>query len=185
MLADLSTSHNQLVSSSTYGPVNYESSMTPKFRNLITRGVAGILFIAIMIICFLRPIAMIFVFTLITGMTIWKFTELVNDREDVTVNRFATTITGVYSFPVVAGVDSGFIRASTVFAPYLLTIIYLFISNLYIQGKDTVNDWACTTFSQLYIALLLSMINVLIFRRLPDSVTHFYYLFPLSIFISL
>ena len=159
--------------------------MTPKLKNLITRTITGILFVAIMTTCFLRPVAMIFVFTLITGMTIWEFTGLVNDRENVTVNRFITTIAGVYFFLAVAGVNSGFIQTNAVFVPYLLTIVYLFISNLYTQSKDAVNDWAYTMLSQLYIALPLSMINVLAFRQSADGVTHFYYLLPLSIFIFL
>lgn len=185
MLVDLSTPHYQLVNSSTYELVNYEPSMTPKLKNLITRTITGILFVAIMTTCFLRPVAMIFVFTLITGMTIWEFTGLVNDRENITVNRFITTVAGVYFFLAVAGVNSGFIQTNAVFVPYLLTIVYLFISNLYTQSKDAVNDWAYTTLSQLYIALPLSMINVLAFRQSPDGVTHFYYLLPLSIFIFL
>ncbi|UEA63371.1 phosphatidate cytidylyltransferase [Hoylesella buccalis] len=159
--------------------------MTPKLKNLITRTITGVLFVAIMTTCFLRPVAMIFVFTLITGMTIWEFTGLVNDRENVTVNRFITTVAGVYFFLAVAGVNSGFIQTNAVFVPYLLTIVYLFISNLYTQSKDAVNDWAYTMLSQLYIALPLSMINVLAFRQSPDGATHFYYLLPLSIFIFL
>ena len=159
--------------------------MTPKLKNLITRTITGILFVAIMTTCFLRPVAMIFVFTLITGMTIWEFTGLVNDRENVTVNRFITTVAGVYFFLAVAGVNSGYIQTNAVFVPYLLTIVYLFISNLYTQSKDAVNDWAYTMLSQLYIALPLSMINVLAFRQSADGVTHFYYLLPLSIFIFL
>lgn len=159
--------------------------MTPKLKNLITRTITGVLFVAIMTTCFLRPVAMIFVFTLITGMTIWEFTGLVNDRENVTVNRFITTVAGVYFFLAVAGVNSGYIQTNAVFVPYLLTIVYLFISNLYTQSKDAVNDWAYTMLSQLYIALPLSMINVLAFRQSPDGATHFYYLLPLSIFIFL
>lgn len=159
--------------------------MTPKLKNLITRTITGVLFVAIMTTCFLRPVAMIFVFTLITGMTIWEFTGLVNDRENVTVNRFITTVAGVYFFLAVAGVNSGFIQTNAVFVPYLLTIVYLFISNLYTQSKDAVNDWAYTMLSQLYIALPLSMINVLAFRQSANGVTHFYYLLPLSIFIFL
>ena len=47
------------------------------------------------------------------------------------------------------------------------------------------NDWAYTMLSQMYIALPLSMINVLAFRQTPDGTTHFYFLLPLSIFIFL
>lgn len=159
--------------------------MSPKLQNLITRTITGVLFVAIMVTCFLRPTAMVFVFTLITGMATWEFTGLANSREAVSVNRFITTVAAVYFFLAVAGVNSGFIDTNAVFVPYLLTIIYLFISNLYTQSKDAVNDWAYTMLSQLYIALPLSMINVLAFRQSADGITHFYYLLPLSIFIFL
>ena len=159
--------------------------MTPKLKNLITRTITGILFVAIMTTCFLRPVAMIFVFTLITGMTIWEFTGLVNDRENVTVNRFITTVAGVYFFLAVAGVNSGYIQSNAVFVPYLLTIVYLFISNLYTQSKDAVNDWAYTMLSQMYIALPMSMINVVAYRQATDGQNYYYYLLPLSIFIFL
>ena len=44
--------------------------MTEKQKNLITRTITGVLFVAIMVCGFLRPEAMIFLFALITGMAI-------------------------------------------------------------------------------------------------------------------
>lgn len=159
--------------------------MTDKVQNLITRSITGVLFVAIMVTGFLHYLAMVFLFALITGMTIWEFTGLVNNRENVTVNRMISTVAGVYLFMAIAGINSGFIQTNAVFVPYLLTIVYLFISSLYTKYKDPVNDWAYTMLAQMYIALPLSMINVLAFRQTPDGTTHFYFLLPLSIFIFL
>ncbi|MFZ1237046.1 MAG: phosphatidate cytidylyltransferase [Prevotella sp.] len=159
--------------------------MTEKVQNLITRSITGVLFVAIMVTGFLHHLAMVFLFALITGMTIWEFTGLVNNRENVTVNRMISTVAGVYLFMAIAGINSGFIQTNAVFVPYLLTLVYLFISSLYTKYKDPVNDWAYTMLSQMYIALPLSMINVLAFRQTPDGTTHFYFLLPLSIFIFL
>ena len=159
--------------------------MTDKVQNLITRSITGVLFVAIMVTGFLHYLAMVFLFALITGMTIWEFTGLVNNRENVTVNRMISTVAGVYIFMAIAGINSGFIQTNAVFVPYLLTIVYLFISSLYTKYKDPVNDWAYTMLAQMYIALPLSMINVLAFRQTPDGTTHFYFLLPLSIFIFL
>lgn len=159
--------------------------MTPKLKNLITRSITGILYVAILVTCFLQAFNMIIVFSLITGMAIWEFTGLINAYKHVNVNRFITTISGVYFFFAVAGINSGTIHTHAVFIPYLLTIIYLFISGLYTKSGDSVSDWAYTMLSQMYIALPLSMINVVAFRQATDGQNYYYYLLPLSIFIFL
>lgn len=159
--------------------------MTSKQKNLITRSITGILFVAIMVTSFLQSFNMIVVFALITGLATWEFTGLVNEYKHVNVNRLITTVAGVYFFLAVAGVNSGAIQTNAVFVPYLLTIIYLFISGLYTKSSDSVNDWAYTMLSQMYIALPLSTINVIAFRQAADGLNYYYYLLPLSIFIFL
>ena len=147
--------------------------------------ITGVLFIAIMVSGFLRPQAMVFLFSLITGLTIWEYCSLVNELKTVTVNRFIATVAGVYFFLAVAGINSGYIQTNGVFVPYLLTIVYLFVSELYTRNENAIHDWAYTMLSQMYIALPFSMINVLAFRQAPDGDIHYYYLLPLSVFIFL
>ena len=159
--------------------------MTDKQKNLFVRLITGILFVAIMVVCFLRPLAMIFLFSIVTGMTIWEYTGLVNQVENVTVNRFISTVAGVYFFLAVACVNSGIVQNNGVFIPYLLTIVYLFISELYTKNSNAINDWAYTMLSQLYIALPFAMVNVLAFREAPDETIHFSFILPLSVFIFL
>lgn len=159
--------------------------MTSKLKNLITRSITGILYVAILVTCFLQAFNMVIVFALITGLATWEFTGLVNEHKHVNVNRLITTVAGVYFFLAVAGVNSGAIQTNAVFVPYLLTIIYLFISGLYTKSSDSINDWAYTMLSQMYIALPLSMINVLAFRQATDGQSYYYYLLPLSTFIFL
>ena len=159
--------------------------MTSKLKNLITRSITGILYVAILVTCFLQAFNMVIVFALITGLATWEFTGLVNGYKHVNVNRLITTVAGVYFFLAVAGVNSGAIQTNAVFVPYLLTIIYLFISGLYTKSSDSVNDWAYTMLSQMYIALPLSTINVIAFRQAADGLNYYYYLLPLSTFIFL
>ena len=159
--------------------------MTSKLKNLITRSITGILYVAILVTCFLQAFNMVIVFALITGLATWEFTGLVNEHKHVNVNRLITTVAGVYFFLAVAGVNSGAVQTNVVFVPYLLTIIYLFISGLYTKSSDSVNDWAYTMLSQMYIALPLSTINVIAFRQAADGLNYYYYLLPLSIFIFL
>lgn len=157
--------------------------MSEKMKNLITRSITGVLFVAIIVVCFMCPEGMIMLFALVTGLTVWEYTGLVNQIDGVTVNRFISTAAGVYLFLAIAGFCSG-ITPSAVFIPYLLSVIYLFISELYTESKNAINNWAYTMLSQMYVALPLATINILAFRDIGGQVV-FSYLTPLSIFIFL
>ncbi len=159
--------------------------MSDKLKNMIVRAITGTLFVVAMVVCFLKPLAMMFMFALITGLATWEYSGLVNEVKGVTINRFICTVAGVYLFLAISGYVSGFVPTSAVFIPYLLSIIYLFISELYTRNENAINDWAYTMLSQMYIALPLSMVSVLAFRQTPDGNIVFYYLMPLSVFIFL
>ena len=152
-------------------------------NNFIARTITGILFVATIVVCFLNPTAMIFLFALVTGLTVWEFTGLVNDRAGVSVNRFISTVAGVYFFLAMAGTTSGF-TSSTVFIPYLITIVYLFIAELYAKQEDPIHDWAYTMMSQMYVVLPFSLLNMLAFRAAPEGIMYVYTL-PLSVFVFL
>lgn len=152
-------------------------------RNFIIRTITAVFFVAAIVSCFLRPEAMIFLFALVAGLTIWEFTGLVNDRGDVTVNQMISTVAGVFFFLAMAGYCSG-ITSASVFIPYLVTLIYLMVAELYLKLEDPVNDWAYTMMSQLYIALPFSLLNVLAFQSDADGV-HFVWSIPLAVFIFL
>ncbi len=157
--------------------------MTEKQKNLVIRSITGVLFVVCMVSCFLNPRAMVFLFALITGLSIWEYCGLVNQKDDVTVNRFITTVAGVYFFLAVAGFRTGIVGNFVVFVPYLLTIIYLFIGGLYTANKNAINDWAYTMLSQMYIALPFSMINVLAFETSAfDGLFHYDTLLPFFFF---
>ena len=157
--------------------------MSDKLKNMTIRAITGTIFVAAVVTCFLRPGAMMFLFALVTALSVWEFTGLVNNSGDVRVNRFICTVAGVYLFLAFAGFCSG-ITPAAVFIPYLLTVVYLFISELYTKAPNPINNWAYTMLSQMYIALPFSMINVVAFHSTGDA--HVYdYLLPLSIFIFL
>lgn len=159
--------------------------MSEKVKNLIIRAITGAVFVAIMVVGIsFRPDMMILLFAAITGLTIWEFTGLVNQSENVAVNRFISTAAGIYFFLAVAGYCSG-LTPSAAFVPYLLTVVYLLVSELYLKQTNPINNWAYTMLSQMYIALPFSMINVLAFRSTPDGNVTFEWLLPLSLFIFL
>ena len=152
-------------------------------KNFIVRTITGIFFVAAIIVGFLTAQAMVALFALVTGLTVWEFTGLVNDRPYVSVNRFICTVSGVYLFVAMAGYNSGMTPA-TVFIPYLVSIVYLLVAELYLQAKDPINNWAYTMLSQLYIALPFSLLNVLAFRSNGYNI-EYSYLAPLAVFVFL
>ena len=154
-------------------------------KNFIIRTITAVIFVAAIVSCFLRAETMVLLFALVTGLTIWEFTGLVNDRERVNVNRIIATIAGVYFFLAMAGFCSELTPVS-VFIPYLVTLIYLMVSELYLKQEDPVHDWAYTMMSQLYIALPFSMINVLAFHQSFEGPFVTYDpILPLSVFVFL
>ena len=153
-------------------------------RNFIVRAITGILFVVVLVCSFLRPQTMVMLFALITGLTIWEFTGLVNDREKVTVNRLISTVAGVYFFFAMAGFTSE-LTPSAVFIPYLVSIIYLMVAELYLKNEDPIHDWAYTMMAQLYIALPFSLLSTLAFHATPQGLVAYDAVLPLSVFVFL
>ncbi len=154
-------------------------------KNLVTRTITGVIYVVAIVVCFLNPLAMEFLFAIITGLTLWEYCGLVNEIKGVCVNRFISTIAGVYLFLAFGGYCGGLVNTAIVFVPYLLTIIYLFVSGLYTRNENPLNDWAYTMLGQMYIALPFSTINILAFNFSSDGIIIFNYVVPLCVFIFL
>ena len=152
-------------------------------KNFIVRTITAVFFVAAIVTCFLRAEAMVLLFALVTGLTVWEFTGLVNDREQVSVNRMISTVAGVYFFFAMAGYNGG-ITSAGVFIPYLVTLIYLLVAELYLKQEDPIHDWAYTMMSQLYIALPFSLLNVLAFCSVGSDIAYTWHV-PLCVFVFL
>ncbi|MBR6179872.1 MAG: phosphatidate cytidylyltransferase [Prevotella sp.] len=153
-------------------------------KNFITRTITGVLFVAVLVGCFLNATAMIVLFALITGLTLWEYSGLVNQWDDIQVNRFISVVAGVYLFLAMAGYCIG-MAGGSVFIPYLITVLYLIISELFTKAPNPINNWAYTMLGQMYIALPFSTINILAFQTQTSQEVGYNYLLPLSIFIFL
>lgn len=152
-------------------------------KNFIIRAITGIFFVAAIVVSFINQLAMTFLFAIVTGLTIWEFTGLVNERDGVDTNRLICTVAGVYFFIAVIGFCSE-LTPSTVFIPYLITVVYLMITELYAKNPDPIHTWAYTMMSQMYIALPFSMLGVLAFRGSHEGVVYSW-VAPLSVFVFL
>lgn len=160
--------------------------VTEKQSNFITRAIFGILFVVVMVGSFTRPDFMVGLFAIITGLTIWEYTGLVNSIKGVSVNRLISTIAGIYFFLAVAGIELGMVRGFVIFVPYILCVVYLLVAELYLKNENPIHSWAYTMLGQMYITLPLSLINILAFGSGDsEAMAEPNMLLPLSIFILL
>lgn len=162
-------------------------------KNLLVRTLTGLLFLAVMVGCILAgPLPFVLLFAAITGLTIWEFCLNVNAHAGASVNCLITTVAGVYLFLAMAAYCSGYaavgLRAdgSAVFIPWLLCVIYLPVSELYLRKDDPLKNWAYAFAAQIYVALMFSLLNVLAFLRDPVyGGAPYSALLPLSVFFFL
>lgn len=153
---------------------------------LALRSLTGIVFVALLVGGIITsPFTFSMLFALITGLALWEFSTLVNKHQGASVNRLINTVAGVYLFVAFCGYCADY-SPSAAFIPYLLSIVYLLVSELYLRSEHPLKNWAYAFASQVYIALAFSMLSVLAFQYNPvTNETEYVWIFPLSIFIFL
>lgn len=157
-------------------------------NNLVVRTLTGVLFVAALVgAIVISPLSFVIIFAVITGLALWEYSSLMNECAGVSVNRLITTVAGVYLFLAFAAYLSGY-QGAEVFIPYLVTVIYLPIAELYLKKADPLKNWAYAFAGQLYVALPFSLLTVLGFINTdvaPGQMVEYNYLLPLCIFIFL
>ena len=153
-------------------------------NNFIQRAVTGVLFVVVLVGCILySPLSFGILFTLISALSVYEFTHLMNQSGEVSINKAIAGLGGAYLFLALMGFCTQATDAR-VFLPYLALLLYLMITELYLKKKNPIGNWAFSMLSQLYVALPFALLNVLAFQNTPEisSVTYNPIL-PLSIFV--
>ena len=152
--------------------------------NFLQRAITGILFVGVLVGCILYdPWTFSALFVVISALTIREFGHLINQVEGVSINKNITMLAGVYLYMAVMAFCTN-LSGSKIFLPYLLLIMYLMISELYLKKENPVMNWAYSMLSQLYIALPFAMLNVLSFHTSPmDTSVSYNTILPLSVFV--
>ena len=152
-------------------------------KNFIQRAITGLIFVVTLIGCIVGSyLSFGVLFCIISTMATAEFCHLMNQQKGVKINRNICVLGSVALFlsffyyginPVQTGI----------FIPYLIIIIYLMVSELYLKKENPLNNWAYAMLSQVYIALPFALLNVLAFQSDETiSATSYQYIFPLSIF---
>ena len=151
-------------------------------RNLIIRTITGLAFVAIVTACVLwHPFSFGILFALFSGLTTWEFCSLMNKYQGCQINRFITPIASVYLFGAIMAFNAN-IAGAEIFIPYLITLVYLLIVELYFPNNNVLMNWAFTLMSQLYIALPFALLNTLAFFSVKYGIVY-NPVFVLSVFI--
>ena len=152
--------------------------------NFLQRAITGILFVGVLVGCILYdPWTFSALFVVISALTIREFGHLINQVEGVSINKNITMLAGVYLYMAVMAFCTN-LSGSKIFLPYLLLIMYLMISELYLKKENPVMNWAYSMLSQLYIALPFAMLNILLFHTSPmDTSVSYNPILPLSVFV--
>ena len=152
-------------------------------KNFIQRAITGLIFVVTLIGCIVGSyLSFGVLFCIISAMATAEFCHLMNQQKGVKINRNICVLGSVALFlsffyyginPVQTGI----------FIHFLIIIIYLMVSELYLKKENPLNNWAYAMLSQVYIALPFALLNVLAFQSDETiSTTSYQYIFPLSIF---
>lgn len=155
-------------------------------KNFIIRAITGLTFAAVLIGSILySPVSLITLFSIVAALTIWEFGTIVNNHAGATMNRMISAAAGFYLVFAVGWYQMGLISGRE-FTPYLLTLIYLLVSELYRQEENPLKNWAYAFASQVYIALPFALLSVLGLRYNSFiNAMQYDFIFPLSVFIFL
>ena len=152
-------------------------------KNFIQRAITGLIFVAVLIGCIIGgPLSFGVLFCIISAMATAEFCNLMNRQENVKVNRSICVLGSISLF--LCFFYYGMNPAQTgIFIPYLIIIIYLMISEVYLKKKHPLNSWAYAMLSQLYVGLPFALLNVLAFQTDGwESASTYQFILPLSIF---
>lgn len=137
-------------------------------NKLALRTVTGVVFVLVLVLGIVwHPLSFAVLFAVITALTTREFCILLNKHMDAQVNTLISTVASTYFFLAVFCFNVN-LCGSEVFIPYIITIMYVLISELYFDRPNSVQNWAYTMLSQFYIALPFALLSTLSFEVIPS-----------------
>ncbi len=162
-------------------------------KNLLLRTITGIAFVAVIVASIVySPFSFGALFAIITALSTKEFCTIVSKQEGVHVNTLISMLASMLLYFAVFAYSVGYANAalmipSAVFLPYLFTLMYLLVSQLYFRRGTALSSWAYAMMSQLYVALPFALLNCIAFIPYPMGPlgTAYVYMYPLAIFLFL
>ena len=155
-------------------------------KTLVTRTITGVFFVAALVGCVVWSERCVALFVArVAGVGVWEFSANVNRHAGAAVNPFIASMAAVVLVLTVGRCCS--MQANyALFLPFVGTLLYLLISDLYRKAENPLKNWAYAFAAQLYVALPLSMISLLAYHLdVENGLVVFDWFLPLSVFIFL
>ena len=126
-------------------------------KNLIQRALTGIIFVAVIVasIC-IHPLIFAGVFSVVVGFIIHEFYSM-SKYEGKMWQRSLGIFSGMYLF-VSSCLYAGNYAGYEIYIPYIVLLLVLLVSGLYIHNANPVAQWGLILFGQCYCAGLLSLL---------------------------
>ena len=156
-------------------------------KNFIIRALTGIAIVAVQVLCtYLSPISLAALFLLLTALAVNEFLGLLIKKGEVRIGRPLIVAGSCYLFFAVWLNCLTEASLLALFLPYLLFVIFCCVRELYNDDGNPIVNLGAIMLSQLYVALPLSLINLLAFSDcyLYDCSIK-YYVFPLAMYVFL
>lgn len=152
-----------------------------KLNNFLTRAIFGALYVIVLLSgVLINSTIFSFVFAAITVLALYEYYTLIEGSTDVEISKPLSIGGGLLLFlSSVLFSSSGFTYG---FMGFLIYILALFVSELYLKRANPIQSIAYSLFGVVYIAVPLSLATRLVFSGLGF---HYEYLLALFVFIWL
>ncbi|NDV59179.1 phosphatidate cytidylyltransferase [Bacteroides sp. 519] len=155
--------------------------------NFITRAITGLLFVVVLVGCMVYDrISFSVLFAIISALSVYEFAHLINTTGKAQINPFINMLGAVCLFIAFSGFCTN-MMGPVIFIPYLIILMYLLISELYLKKEQPIEAWAYSMLAQVYIALPFALLNVLAYQYQPvtsETIAVIYnYPLPLAVFV--
>lgn len=153
-----------------------------KLPNIVVRILAGAVFVGLLLGGILvNEYTFLIIFSLITVLSLYEFYGLIEKDAKVPVIRTWNVVGGFFLF-IGCFYYCAYSASAIAFVPYILYLLFLFISELYMKRENPIQSLAYSLFGQIYIALPYALTNFLVFAYNPGNY-HAIYILALLVFI--
>ncbi|GAB6119273.1 phosphatidate cytidylyltransferase [Dysgonomonas termitidis] len=159
-----------------------EKRNTLKLPNIVVRILAGAVFIGLLLGGILKDeYTFVIIFSLLTVLCLYEFYGLIEKSAKVRVIRPWNILGGFFLF--LGGFYYCVHSASALaFVPYMIYLIVLFISELYMKRENPIQSLSHSLLGQVYIAGPLALTNYLVFAYEPGS---YHYVYILALLVTI
>lgn len=153
-----------------------------KLPNIVVRILAGAVFIGLLLGGILKnEYTFVVIFSLLTVLCLYEFYGLIEKSAKVPVIRPWNILGGFFLF--LGGFYYSVYTASALaFTPYMIYLIILFISELYMKRENPILSLSYSLLGQAYIAAPLALTNYLVFAYEPGS---YHYVYILALLVTI